>query len=88
MQSWHFDKNVPIAMLGGLFLQTAAVIWWASAVNLRVEQAERTIVALEKKLEIVSLQAERLVRVETKMDGVSSALSEVKEILRRPVPRP
>jgi len=84
---WHLDKNVNIAFVSGLVIQTAAVIWWASAVNVRVEAAERAIAAVEKKLEVVSLQAERLIRVETKMDGVNAAISEVKEILRRP-PRP
>jgi hypothetical protein len=39
---------------------------------------------IEKKLEAMPAQAERLVRVETKTDGILATLSEIKNTLRQP----
>ena len=45
----------------------------------RVTDIEKTVSAIEKKLAV----AERLVRVETKTDGILASLSEIRETLRR-----
>jgi hypothetical protein len=45
---------------------------------------ERTVGTIEKKLEAMPAQAERLVRVETKTDGILATLSEIKNTLRQP----
>ena len=50
----------------------------------RVSDIERTVGTIEKKLEAMPAQAERLVRVETKTDGIQATLSEIKNALRQP----
>lgn len=73
---WHLDKRVPLALIGALAMQTVVVVWWASNASARLD-------ALEKKVELSAPQVERLVRVETKVDGLSDALKEVKSLLQK-----
>ena len=47
--SWHFDKRVPLAMLGALVLQTVSIAWWASGVTFRLEDHERRVTALARR---------------------------------------
>ena len=39
-QSWHFDKRIPLAMIGAILIQTGGAFWWASSVNERVGALE------------------------------------------------
>ena len=39
-QPWHFDKRIPIALIGAIFVQTGAAFWWASSINERVAALE------------------------------------------------
>lgn len=74
---WHLDKRVPIALIVTIFIQSAAVIWWASAMQTRLanvenrlsaySQSEPRIVRLEQ---IAVTQSSALVRIENKLDRV------------------
>ena len=88
---WHVRKEIPLALIA-TFIITIAVqsFWlgmWVSGQNARVSDIERTVGTIEKKLEAMPAQAERLVRVETKTDGIQATLSEIKNALRQPSPR-
>lgn len=39
-EPWHFDKRIPLAMIGAIFIQTGAAFWWASSINERVSALE------------------------------------------------
>ena len=54
---WHIDKNVPLALIIAIIIQSGAGIWWAATVNNRVER-------LESDIKASAPQAERLTRVE------------------------
>jgi len=73
---WHLDKRVPLALIGTLAMQTIVVVWWAANASARLD-------ALEKKVESAAPQVERLVRVETKVDGLLDSLKEVKSLLQK-----
>jgi hypothetical protein len=77
-REWHLDKRVNISIIVAVFLQTAAAIWWSSAINTRVDQ-------LERGASISASQDSRIVRLETKMDLIFQNLTEIKSMLR---PRP
>jgi hypothetical protein len=70
--SWHFDKRVPLAMLGALVLQTVSIAWWASGVTFRLEDHERRVTALERTEAIQTQQfttiAERLARIDERLE--------------------
>ena len=72
---WHLDKKVPIALIFTIVAQTVAVVWWAAKADNRLDN-------LEKAGSSGSAQAERIVRLETKMDSVVDAVTDLKVILR------
>lgn len=72
---WHLDKRVPIAMLLALIAQTGTGFWWAATTSERINN-------LEKRAEFSAPQADRLTRVEVKLDVVQEALGEIKRLLQ------
>ena len=86
-RQWHLDKKVPIALIFSILCQSAVILWWASAINERV-------IALEKANNAATatapVQADRLTRVESKMESVQRDLTEikadVKSLIRRDEP--
>jgi hypothetical protein len=76
---WHLDKQVPVALIatiicGGL-AHTLTLVWFASNIWTRVGD-------LEKKVETAAPQIERIIRLETKVDGLHTGIQEVKALLR------
>lgn len=76
---WHWDKRVPIATLAMLLFQTAAVIWWASSLQERVN-------TLERERMVTAPQADRLTRVEVKIETIQEGITEIKRLIRKEVP--
>lgn len=72
---WHLDKKVPIALIAALLAQTFAVSWWASATSERVS-------TLERRMDAAAPQADRLTRVEVKLETVQSGIDEIKQLIR------
>lgn len=70
-QRWEIDRHVPIALIFTLLVQGAGIVWWAAGITDRLSHVERHI---EKTLP----QADRLTRVETKVDGIVDTLGEIK----------
>ena len=46
-QKWHIGKEVPLATIVVLLLQTAGALWWAAQVAAKVDYLERTQVTNE-----------------------------------------
>lgn len=72
---WHVDKRVPLAVLLVLAVQTGGIFWWAGATNERMASMERVIAANAP-------QADRLTRVEVKVDTIVESVAEIKSSLR------
>ena len=81
MRHWHLDKRVPIAMIVAIAMQSFGAVWWASGVNQRV-------VALETAWTTSAPQADRLSRVEVKVETVQHDVSEIKTDIKSLVARP
>lgn len=71
---WQLDLHVPLALISAIALQSAAALWWASAVNTRLDMVEHVQSA-------AASQGERLARVETKVDALSATIGEIKGLL-------
>ena len=67
-EHWAIERKIPIALLTALAIQTGVWIWQSAAAWARLEQ-------LEKKVEAMAPQGERLVRVETKTDLLIAQIS-------------
>jgi hypothetical protein len=44
--SWHVGKEIPIAMLFAIFLQTAGAIWWAATMSTKLDDLSYQVAAL------------------------------------------
>lgn len=74
--SWHLDRKVPVAIIITILLQTGGVIWWGATATERLN-------ALEHKVDLAAPQADRLTKVETRLEAVQDGISEIKSILRK-----
>lgn len=72
---WHIDKKVPLAFILTIFLQTGAFIWFGARLDHRVEALERESVSRIP-------QADRLTRVEVKLEGVQEGIVEIKRLIQ------
>lgn len=77
-ERWHVSRGIPVAFIISMLVyaiaQTATAAWFASAMNYRVE-------AIEKAQIQMSPQGERLTRVEEKLEGVKSGITDIKALL-------
>ncbi len=80
-RQWHLDRKVPLALIITIVGQTIVAAWGASNLWTRVGE-------LERKMESAAPQAERIIRLEAKVDGISGSLAEIKTLIRRSDPRP
>lgn len=55
-ESWHLDKRVPISLIVTLLMQSVVLIWWASSLDARVSQLEKTTTAQANAQSISSAQ--------------------------------
>lgn len=76
-KNWRVDKHIPLALILAILVQTATLAWWASGVDHRLD-------ALEHQTVNTNSQSERLVKLETKFDGLIDSVNEIKTLLRAP----
>ena len=74
-RDWHLDKKVPIALILMLLVQCGTFIWWASGLSERVNVLERDRAAATVSAPV---QADRLTRVESKVETVQRDVTEIK----------
>ncbi|HMA72994.1 MAG TPA: hypothetical protein VKP67_16165 [Xanthobacteraceae bacterium] len=77
-RQWHLDKKVPLALIMTIVCQTIVAAWGASNLWTRVGE-------LERRMQIAAPQFERIIRLETKVDGITGSLSEIKALINRRV---
>jgi hypothetical protein len=75
-RQWHLDKRVPLALIMTIIGQTIVAAWGASNLWTRVGE-------LERQMQTAAPQFERIVRLETKVDGITGVLSEIKALINR-----
>jgi len=75
-RQWHLDKKVPLALIMTIVCQTIVAAWGASNLWTRVGE-------LERQMQIAAPQFERIIRLETKVDGITGSLSEIKALINR-----
>ena len=77
-RQWHLDKKVPLALIMTIVCQTIVAAWGASNLWTRVGE-------LERQMQTAAPQFERIIRLETKVDGITGSLSEIKALINRRV---
>lgn len=86
-RQWVLDKRIPLPLLAGIGLQTGAFIWWvatfSASITGRVDAQGDRIINLEHTVTSLGPISERLVKMETKFDGMAESLTEIKNLLRQ-----
>lgn len=77
---WHLDQKVPITIAVSIALQTATIIWWASGVEHRLQNAE--IAQSEQKAIINTIQTERQAGLQ-RLSKVEQAVGDIREFMAR-----
>lgn len=74
-ERWHVGKEIPLAMVVMILTQTFGIVWWASAINNRVEAIENVVPKIaEHAARIAVLEAQgddirnSMTRIEIKVD--------------------
>ena len=78
--TWHVDRSVNIAVVAGFVGSIASGIWFAATTNARIGE-------LERMQQIAAPQADRLTRVETKLDAIHESLAEIRALINKTMVR-
>lgn len=73
---WHLDRRVPLALIFAILIQTVVVVSWLSTLGERVNQLERDRTA-------AAPQADRLTRVEVKIESIQATTERIERLIRR-----
>lgn len=90
-RSWHLDKRVPIALIVAMLAQIGTFVWFASGLSHRVDTLERDAVTtravIDRDASLRIPQADRLTRVEVKLETIQEGITEIKRVIQqRPLP--
>jgi hypothetical protein len=72
---WTVDRRIPLALILAIVVQTGGIVWWAASASERLNN-------LEKKVELAGPHADRLTRVEVKLETVQEGITEIKRLIQ------
>ncbi len=75
-EPWHLDRQIPLALIGAILIQTGAAFWWASSINVRVE-------ALEAWKQDSKTMATDIAVVKSQVSDVKGILNRIEEQFSR-----
>ena len=83
-KKWHMGKEIPLAMVGAIILQTVGVVWGAATLNAKVESNEKAAnIAAVVQITVDRKQDEEARRSEDRiiiqLDKVNSKLDRIME---------
>jgi len=85
--SWHLDRRVPLALIITLAIQTMTVVWWASGVNITINQhalrIEQLAARADSAAQAASAQAIQLARIEEGLSGLRQDINRLLNVIER-----
>ena len=80
-QPWHLSKTVPVSFILAIITQTAALVWFVSALNSGVEANAKDILRHDTRIEtlqnIVQGQAVALGRMDENIKAIRAAVEKM-----------
>jgi hypothetical protein len=73
---WHLDKRIPLALIFTIVFQTIGAVWWSATLTERIKNIETT-------LNYSAPQADRLTRLEVKVDNLIESINDLKSAVRK-----
>ena len=78
-----FDRKVTVGMILAILIQTGGIVWSAAQITKDVEDSKLRISKLENNGEKSTILSERVVRVETLVEGVKSTVDRIERRMER-----
>lgn len=85
-ERWHVGKEVPLALILGMLVQTGAAVWWARGQVANDSDHERRISALEKEREVARV-AERMAVMEQAISDIRRSTERQETIMQQALQR-
>ena len=82
-EPWHLDRKVTLALILAIIFQAGAVIYAAGQITRDVEDSKNRITKLESEQAKANALSERVVRVETLVEGVKSTVDRIEQKMER-----
>jgi len=83
--------RIPAAIFFGLLLQAAGAVWWASGVEARLSQIDKTNISYNTRIDLIdaarSSASERIARVEQSSSDILKWLERIDSKLDRIAPQ-
>lgn len=80
---WHMDRNVTLGLIFAVLMQTAGAVWWASAMNAKVDQQAAILAEQGARLRTVeqSAQAQQIAgaTVSAQIGAMRETLDQVRQ---------
>lgn len=84
-EPWHLDRRVPIALILTVAIQTAGMVWWASALSSQVASHDRWIqkaeVTLARSAEDDRRTSELLGRLDERLGSLQRSIDQLARTL-------
>ncbi len=74
---WHVGKEIPIAVVAAIGIQTMGIVWWSAKIDSRVTHLEANHQVFERRMDKREEEAMRLVKVEQNLISVTGELNRV-----------
>lgn len=87
-RQWHIGKEIPIALVIALVLQTAGIVWWAASISAQIDFlkqasaiAQVTQTAIDLRQDNDAIRGEN--RIIVQLDKINTKLDALAEKVRR-----
>lgn len=84
---WRLDQRIPVGLIAAILIQGATIVWWASGKEQedrfqsgRIEQGEQLFARYGAQQILI---AERLARIEARLENQTELLRELKQKTER-----
>lgn len=87
---WALDKRIPMATLAALVMQTSGMVWWAAALQTKVDNNEKALVRIDmlgspitrERLVVLEnariIMDDRLKRIEAGVEKINDKIDDLK----------
>ena len=86
-EHWHLRKEIPVALIFAIFVQTAGALWWAASMTERMDQIERRMegaaIRSQNVDNLVAQQATQIAVLVERIDTQNRRIQETNDLLRQ-----
>ena len=82
-EPWHLDRKVTLAMILAILIQAGAGVFAAGQILRDVDDSKQGLAKLQAEQNKMAILSERVVRVETLVEGVKSTVDRIEQKIER-----